>query len=70
MPSIPSSFLNLYYEILDPEHYGLDKNTKKNSNQVNPDILGGLIVDISGRTIDLSVSSRVAKMNNLLQEAL
>jgi F-type H+-transporting ATPase subunit O len=35
--------------------------------QVNPSILGGLVVDFGEKTIDLSVSSRVGKLNNLLQ---
>lgn len=38
--------------------------------QVNPDIRGGLIVEIGDRTIDLSVSAKMAKMNKLLQETL
>jgi F-type H+-transporting ATPase subunit O len=41
-----------------------------NSIQVNSDILGGLIVEIGDRTIDLSVSARVAKMNKLLGDTL
>ncbi|RYP69472.1 hypothetical protein DL771_006124 [Monosporascus sp. 5C6A] len=39
-------------------------------NEVNPDILGGLIVEIGDRTIDLSVSSKLAKMNKLLTDNL
>jgi F-type H+-transporting ATPase subunit O len=42
----------------------------KVTNQVNPDIVGGLVVEIGDRTIDLSVSGRVARMNKLLQDAL
>ena len=38
--------------------------------KVNPDIRGGLIVEIGDRTIDLSVSSKMTRMNQLLQEAL
>jgi F-type H+-transporting ATPase subunit O len=34
---------------------------------VNPSVLGGLIVDLGEKTIDLSISSRVNKLNNLLQ---
>lgn len=40
------------------------------SHQVNPDIRGGLIVEIGDRTIDLSVSSKMARMNKLLQDTL
>ena len=39
-------------------------------SQVNPDIIGGLVVEIGDRTIDLSVSARIAKMNKLLTDTL
>ncbi|KAL2753726.1 hypothetical protein ACRALDRAFT_1071865 [Sodiomyces alcalophilus JCM 7366] len=42
----------------------------KVTNQVNPDILGGLIVEVGDRTIDLSVSAKVAKLNKLLTDTL
>ncbi|KAI9758099.1 MAG: ATP synthase F0 subcomplex subunit OSCP atp5 [Lichina confinis] len=48
---------------------GPGKKLKVN-NKVNPDILGGLVVDVGGKTIDLSVSSKIAKMNKLLQDTL
>lgn len=38
--------------------------------QVNADIVGGLIVEIGDRTIDLSVSSKIHKMNKLLTDTL
>lgn len=38
--------------------------------QVNPDIRGGLIVEIGDRTIDLSVSAKMARMNKLLKDQL
>ncbi|KAF2262334.1 OSCP-domain-containing protein [Lojkania enalia] len=38
--------------------------------KVNPDIRGGLIVEIGDRTIDLSVSAKMAKMNKLLRDTL
>ncbi|KAI0395998.1 OSCP-domain-containing protein [Xylariaceae sp. FL0594] len=42
----------------------------KVTNQVNPEIIGGLVVEIGDRTIDLSVSSKIAKMNKLLNDTL
>lgn len=39
-------------------------------SKVNPDIRGGLIVEIGDRTIDLSASSKMARMNKLLQDTL
>ncbi|KAL8755392.1 MAG: hypothetical protein Q9184_004814 [Pyrenodesmia sp. 2 TL-2023] len=38
--------------------------------KVNPDIMGGLVVEIGDRTIDLSVSAKIAKMNKLLSDTL
>ncbi|KAG6820993.1 hypothetical protein H0H93_008622 [Arthromyces matolae] len=34
--------------------------------KVNPSVLGGIIVDFGDKTIDLSVQSRVTKLNNVL----
>ncbi|POR38162.1 ATP synthase subunit 5, mitochondrial, partial [Tolypocladium paradoxum] len=42
----------------------------KVTNEVNPDIVGGLVVEVGDRTIDLSVSARIAKMNKLLNDTL
>ncbi|EPS44982.1 hypothetical protein H072_940 [Dactylellina haptotyla CBS 200.50] len=39
-------------------------------NKVNPDVLGGLVVEVGDRTIDLSVSAKIAKLNKLLTDAL
>lgn len=36
-------------------------------DQVNPDVLGGIVVDFGDKTIDLSVSSTVTKLNTVLQ---
>jgi len=40
------------------------------SLKVNPEILGGLVVEIGERTIDLSVSAKMSKLNKLLTDAL
>ena len=40
------------------------------SAQVDPTILGGLVVEIGDRTIDSSISSKMAKLNKLLTDAL
>ncbi|KAF8647051.1 hypothetical protein AX16_006888 [Volvariella volvacea WC 439] len=42
----------------------------KISNKVNPSVLGGIIVDFGDKTIDLSVQSRVTKLNNALQQSV
>jgi len=51
------------------QYVGQGKKLKV-TNKVNSDILGGLIVEIGDRTIDLSVSARIAKMNKLLTDTL
>ncbi|KAI9092692.1 OSCP/delta subunit of ATPase [Phlyctochytrium arcticum] len=40
------------------------------TNKVDPNILGGLIVDFGDKTIDLSVASKLSKLNRLLTEAV
>jgi len=39
-------------------------------SKVNPSIKGGLIVEVGDRTIDLSVSSKMGRMNKLLTDTL
>jgi len=51
------------------QYVGAGKKLKV-TNKVNSDVLGGLVVEIGDRTIDLSVSSRIAKMNKLLTDTL
>ena len=46
------------------------RNPNANAAQVNADIVGGLVVEVGDRTIDLSVSSKLAKMNKLLTDTL
>ena len=43
--------------------------TLKLENVVNPDIQGGLIVEVADRTVDLSISSKINKLNQVLKEA-
>ncbi|KAH9875057.1 ATP synthase F0 subcomplex subunit OSCP atp5 [Plenodomus biglobosus] len=50
--------------------YVLKGQTVKVVPKVNPEIRGGVIVEIADRTIDLSVSSKMAKMNKLLKDTL
>jgi F-type H+-transporting ATPase subunit O len=40
------------------------------TNKVNPSVLGGIIVDFGDKTIDLSVQSRVTKLNNVLTQSV
>ncbi|RYP19753.1 hypothetical protein DL765_003176 [Monosporascus sp. GIB2] len=61
--------LNRLETAVSKSQYSQGKKLKVR-NEVNPDILGGLIVEIGDRTIDLSVSSKLAKMNKLLTDTL
>ncbi|KAJ3055567.1 ATP synthase F0 subcomplex subunit OSCP atp5 [Rhizophlyctis rosea] len=40
------------------------------TNKVDPQILGGLVIDLGEKTIDLSVSSKITKLNRILAEAI
>jgi F-type H+-transporting ATPase subunit O len=42
----------------------------KVQNKVNPEILGGLVVEIGDRTIDLSVQNKITKLNKMLTDAI
>ncbi|KAK6460152.1 F1F0-ATPase subunit [Scheffersomyces coipomensis] len=44
--------------------------TLKLSNPINPEILGGLVVEVGDKTVDLSIQAKVAKLNQSLKEAL
>lgn len=44
--------------------------TLRLTNKVNADIQGGLIVEVGDRTVDLSIASKIAKLNQVLKEAI
>ncbi|KAK9764839.1 ATP synthase F0 subcomplex subunit OSCP atp5 [Basidiobolus ranarum] len=39
-------------------------------NKVNPSILGGLVIEFGDKTIDMSVSSKVTKLNKMLTDSI
>jgi len=55
--------------ITKSQYIGQGKKLKI-TNKVDPTILGGLVVEIGDRTIDFSISSKMAKLNKLLTDAL
>ncbi|KAL1894304.1 ATP synthase F0 subcomplex subunit OSCP atp5 [Ceratocystis pirilliformis] len=67
---LENKLLNRLESAVTKSAYVSKGQTLKVKNEVNPDILGGLIVEIGDKTIDLSVSAKVAKMNKLLTESL
>ena len=42
----------------------------KVQNKVNSEILGGLVVELGDRTIDLSVSNKITRLNKMLTDAV
>ncbi|KAA8906281.1 OSCP/delta subunit of ATPase [Sphaerosporella brunnea] len=42
----------------------------KTTNKIDPTILGGLVVEVGDRTIDLSISTKLAKLNKMLTDPL
>lgn len=42
----------------------------KVTTKVNPDLLGGLVVEIGEQTIDYSVASKISKLNKLLTDSV
>lgn len=44
--------------------------TLKLKNEVNPDIKGGLVVEVGDRIVDVSIANKVAKLNQTLRENL
>lgn len=44
--------------------------TLKVNNKINPDILGGIIVEVGDRTVDLSISAKIGRLNKLLTDSV
>lgn len=44
--------------------------TLKLENSVRPEIQGGLIVEIADKTVDLSIASKIQKLNKVLDESI
>ncbi|KAL6881474.1 ATP synthase delta subunit domain-containing protein [Trichoderma novae-zelandiae] len=68
-PLDPKTLSRLENAVAKSAYVGQGKKLKV-TNTVNPEIVGGLVVEVGDRTIDLSVSSRIAKMNKLLNDNL
>ncbi|GMG31716.1 unnamed protein product [Ambrosiozyma monospora] len=68
--SLDSRTLNRLSRAISNSKYVGSGKTLKIKNEVNPDILGGLIVEVGEKTVDLSVSAKVNKLNKVLNEAI
>ncbi|KAI0268602.1 ATPase F1 complex OSCP/delta subunit [Gloeopeniophorella convolvens] len=67
---LPKDVLTRLEATLKQSQTAQQAKTLKVTNKVNPSVLGGLVVDFGEKTIDLSVSSRISKLNNLLQQSV
>ncbi|CAZ81190.1 unnamed protein product [Tuber melanosporum] len=65
----PRTVSRLETAISKSQYVGAGK-TLEVVNKVNPEIRGGLVVEIGERTIDLSVSAKMSRLNKLLTDAL
>uniref|UniRef100_A0A8H7Y7M0 ATP synthase subunit 5, mitochondrial n=1 Tax=Psilocybe cubensis TaxID=181762 RepID=A0A8H7Y7M0_PSICU len=65
---LPKDVLNRLETSLKQSQTAQAAKVLKITNKVNPSILGGLIVDFGDKTVDLSVQSRVTKLNNVLTQ--
>ncbi|KDQ57536.1 hypothetical protein JAAARDRAFT_58144 [Jaapia argillacea MUCL 33604] len=67
---LPKDTLSRLETTLKQSQTAQQAKTLKITNKVNPSILGGIVVDFGEKSIDLSVSSRVNKLNSLLQQSV
>jgi F-type H+-transporting ATPase subunit O len=67
---LPKDILTKLETTLKQSQAAQQSKTLKVTNKVNPSVLGGLVVDFGDKTIDLSVQSRVTKLNNVLQQSV
>ncbi|KAK9460574.1 OSCP/delta subunit of ATPase [Lipomyces oligophaga] len=67
---LESKFLSrIEAAIKKSEFVGAGKSLKV-VNKINPDILGGIVVEVGDRTVDLSLANKIARLNTLLTEAI
>lgn len=67
---LPKDVVTRLETTLKQSQAGQKAKVLKLVNKVNPSVLGGIVVDFGDKTIDLSVSSRVTKLNNALQQSV
>lgn len=60
--------LNRLEAALQKSEYVGSGKTLKLENKINSDILGGLIVEVGDNTVDLSVSTKINKLNKMLTD--
>lgn len=68
-PLDPKSFKRVEKALASSQLVGSSK-TLKLENTVNPEIKGGLVVEIADRTVDLSIASKIQRLNELLKQSI
>lgn len=63
------SFKRIEKALTNSKFVGSGKSLKL-SNITNPQIQGGLIIEIEDKTVDLSISARIQKLNRILEETV
>ncbi|KAI9140475.1 OSCP/delta subunit of ATPase [Paraphysoderma sedebokerense] len=67
---LDTKLLNRLKDVLGKGAYAKPGQNLIVTNKVNPAIMGGMIVEIGDKTIDLSVSSKVARIQKMLTDAV
>jgi len=67
---LPRDVLTRLETTLKQSQAAQQAKTLRIKNKVNPSILGGLVIDFGDKTVDLSVSARVTKLNSVLQQSI
>ncbi|GMM35890.1 F1F0 ATP synthase subunit 5 [Saccharomycopsis crataegensis] len=67
---LESKYLRKIQSAISGSTFVGEGKTLKLVNKINPEILGGLIVEVGDRTVDLSVSGKITKYNQILSEAI
>lgn len=68
-PLDPKSLRRIEKALANSKYVGKGK-TLRLVNEIKPVIQGGLIVEIEDKTVDLSIASRIQKLNSALQEPI
>lgn len=68
-PLDPKSLKRIEKALAQSNLVGQNK-TLKLENSVKPEIQGGLIVEIADKTVDLSIATKIQKLNKVLQESI
>lgn len=68
--ALDKSTMDKLTSLLNKSSLASSGKTLKISNKVDPSIVGGLVVEFGDNTIDLSVSSKITRLNKLLTDSV